>query len=52
MKGATKPKIHVVIKDVAKVTDHNGRKYKYILVTNQGNNLILLFFFLIIIFFH
>ena len=33
MKGTTKPKIHVVIKDVTKVTDHNNRKYKYTLVT-------------------
>ena len=33
MKGTTKPKIHVVIKDVTKVTDHKGKKYKYILVT-------------------
>ena len=33
MKGTTKPKIHVVIKDVTKVTDHNDRKYKYTLVT-------------------
>ena len=34
MKGATKPKIHVVIKDVTKVTDYKGKKYKYTLVTN------------------
>lgn len=33
MKGTTKPKIHVVIKDVTKVSDHNNRKYKYTLVT-------------------
>ena len=34
MKGTTKPKIHVVIKDVTKVTDYKGKKYKYTLVTN------------------
>lgn len=34
MKGATKPKIHVVIKDVTKVTDYKGKKYKFTLVTN------------------
>lgn len=33
MEGTTKPKIHVVIKDVTKVSDHNNRKYKYTLVT-------------------
>ena len=34
MKGTTKPKIHVAIKDVTKVTDYKGKKYKYTLVTN------------------
>lgn len=29
MKGTTKPKIHVVIKDVTKVTDHKGKKYQH-----------------------
>ena len=33
MKGTTKPKIHVVIKDVTKVTDYKGKKYKFTLVT-------------------
>ena len=34
MKGTTKPKIHVVIKNVTKITDYKGKKYKYTLVTN------------------
>ena len=32
MKGTTVPKIHVAIKDVTKVTDYKGKKYKYTLV--------------------
>ena len=30
MKGTTKSKIHVAIKDVTKVTDHKGKKYNTI----------------------